>query len=51
MKLQEQAEIVRQRLEYFFRTVNGDFIIPSGLPFMKEFLNELDELLNMIEKE
>jgi len=48
----EQAEIVRQRITYHFGTTtpNGGYIIPKGVPFMREFLNEIDKLLKMIEE-
>ena len=48
IKLQEQAKIVEQRLWYHFANTDGDFNIPEGLPFMKEFLNEVNKLVAMV---
>lgn len=48
--LLEQAEIVKQRLQYHFSQLDGTWDIPSGLPFMKEFLNEVNALCNLIKK-
>lgn len=39
-------EKVKQRLEYHFRATDGDWVLPEGMPFMKEFLNEIEALLN-----
>lgn len=47
IKLQEQAKIVEQRLWYHFANTNGEFNIPEGMPFMKEFLNEVNKLVGM----
>ena len=44
MTFSHQAEIVRQRLSYHFAKVGGGWDIPSGMPFMKEFLNEVARL-------
>jgi hypothetical protein len=43
--LQEQSEIVKQRLEYHFRATDGTWNIEGmNAPFMKEFLNEVERL-------
>lgn len=42
-----QSEIVKQRLHYHFAKVGGGWNIPEGLPFMKEFLNEVDKLCKL----
>lgn len=47
-ELQEQAKIVEQRLWYHFANTEGEFNIPDGLPFMKEFLNEIDKFVGMV---
>lgn len=49
--IKKQAEIVRQRLEYHFRLVSGGFFVPKDMPFMKEFLNEVDKLVKLIEEQ
>ncbi len=45
----KQAELVKQRLLYHFKGTSDRWVIPPGLPFMQEFLNEVDQLctLNM----
>lgn len=48
MKLQEQAKIVEERLWYHFANTDGGFNVPKDLPFMKEFLNEVDKLVGMV---
>lgn len=43
--LQEQSEIVKQRLHYHFSKVGGGWNIEGmNAPFMKEFLNEVERL-------
>ena len=43
--IKKQSEIVRQRLEYHFRTTDGSWNIEGmNAPFMKEFLNEVERL-------
>lgn len=43
--LQEQSEIVKQRLHYHFEKVGGGWNIEGmNVPFMKEFLNEVERL-------
>lgn len=43
--LQEQSEIVKQRLHYHFAKVGGGWNIEGmNAPFMKEFLNEVERL-------
>jgi len=49
--LKVQAEIVRQRIMYHFALIDGSFSTPVNMPFMKEFLNEINKLLHIIEKE
>jgi len=46
-ELQEQVKIVEQRLWYHFTNTDGEFNIPEGMPFMKEFLNEIDKLVTL----
>lgn len=45
-RLSEQAEIVKQRLHYHFGKVGGGWNIPDNMPFMNEFLNEVEKLAN-----
>jgi hypothetical protein len=40
----DQKQIVRERLQYHFKQLDGSWIIPDGMPFMKEFLNEVEKL-------
>lgn len=49
--LLNQAEIVKQRLHYHFLQIDGSWDIPKGLPFMKEFLNEIKRLCDIIQCE
>jgi hypothetical protein len=43
--LEEQSEIVKQRLHYHFAKVGGGWNIEGmDAPFMKEFLNEVERL-------
>ena len=46
-QLHEQVEIVKQRLNYHFLQIDGTWDIPKGLPFMKEFLNEVNKLCSL----
>lgn len=39
-----QKQIVRERLQYHFKHPDGSWNIPEGMPFMKEFLNEVEKL-------
>lgn len=41
---ERQSEIVKQRLKYHFGNTDGTWNIPEGMPFMKEFLNEVKKL-------
>lgn len=46
--LSYQSEIVRQRLNYHFAKVGGGWNIESmNAPFMKEFLNEVQKLVEL----
>lgn len=47
--LPEQVEIVKQRLHYHFLQIDGSWDVPKGLPFMKEFLNEIKTLCELAE--
>ena len=48
VRLSEQSEIVRQRLHYHFAKVGGGWNIEGmNAPFMKEFLNEVDKLVEL----
>jgi hypothetical protein len=49
MNLQDQVEIVKQRLHYHFLQIDGSWDVPKGLPFMKEFLNEIRTLCKLVE--
>jgi len=51
MNIQNQAEIVKQRLTYHFLQIDGSWDVPKNLPFMKEFLNEIKTLCKLIESE
>lgn len=42
-----QAEIVKQRLHYHFAKTDGTWDIPKDMPFMKEFLNEVNKLCDL----
>ena len=48
--LQEQAKIVEQRLWYHFAGPTGELNAPAGLPFMKEFLAEVDRLVALAKR-
>lgn len=50
MKLRKQNEVVKQRLKYHFANNEGGFNIPKGLPFMKEFLNDINSLCIMVDE-
>jgi hypothetical protein len=48
--LQEQSEIVKQRLHYHFAKVGGGWNIEGmNAPFMKEFLNEVERLCALLD--
>lgn len=47
--VRKQADIVRSRVEYHFRSTDGGFLPCPEMPFMKEFLGEIDRLLRKIE--
>ncbi len=48
VRLSEQSEIVRERLHYHFAKVGGGWNIEGmNAPFMKEFLNEVDRLVEL----
>ena len=49
--MEKQAEIVKQRLEYHFRGTDRTWIYPNNLPFMNEFLNEVEKLCDDIIKD
>jgi hypothetical protein len=40
----DQKQIVKERLNYHFKNADGSWNIPEGMPFMKEFLNEVEKL-------
>ena len=47
-RLSKQSEIVRQRLHYHFAKVGGGWDIEGmNAPFMKEFLNEVQKLVDL----
>lgn len=47
-RLSQQSEIVRQRLRYHFAKVGGGWDIEGmNAPFMKEFLNEVQKLVDL----
>jgi len=46
-EVENQVEVVKQRLHYHFSDITGGWIIPKNLPFMNEFLNEIDKLCNL----
>ena len=43
-----QAEIVKQRLHYHFAKTDGTWNVPKDMPFMKEFLNEVKKLCDIV---
>jgi hypothetical protein len=48
VRLSQQSEIVRQRLHYHFAKVGGGWNIEGmNAPFMKEFLNEVQKLVDL----
>lgn len=49
MTIENQNKIVKERLHYHFTKLDGTFIIPDNLPFMKEFLNEVSSLCKMVD--
>ena len=46
-ELTKQTKIVKQRILYHFGNPKGSFNIPEGMPFMKEFLNEVEKLVEL----
>jgi len=48
--LKEQAIIVEQRLWNHFAGPTGELNAPAGLPFMKEFLAEVDRLVALAKR-
>ena len=47
-RLSQQSEIVRQRLQYHFAKVGGGWNIEwMDAPFMREFLNEVQKLVDL----
>lgn len=43
-----QAEIVKQRIHYHFAKTDDNWNIPKDMPFMKEFLNEVKNLCDIV---
>lgn len=39
-----QKQIVKERLNYHFKNADGSWNVPNGMPFMNEFLNEVEKL-------
>jgi Lhr-like helicase len=48
--MSRQSDIVRQRLVYHFQIVDGTFIAPQNMPFMKEVLKEVIKLCDDFDK-
>lgn len=47
-RLSQQSEIVRQRLHYHFAKIGGGWNIDGmNAPFMEEFLNEVQKLVDL----
>ena len=47
-RLSQQSEIVRQRLQYHFAKTEGGWNIEwMNAPFMREFLNEVQKLVDL----
>ena len=47
-RLSQQSEIVNQRLQYHFANTEGGWNIEwMNAPFMKEFLNEVQKLVEL----
>ena len=49
--LKKQSRIVKARLSYHFASTQGGWNIEGMPPFMKEFLNEVNKLCNMVIEE
>ena len=41
----ETLNLVKQRMSYHFKNVDGTYNVPKELPFMKEFFKEIDKLI------
>jgi hypothetical protein len=48
LNIVNQSEIVKQRLQYHFAKTDGTWNVPKDMPFMKEFLNEVKKLCEMM---
>ena len=46
--ISNQVEIVKQRLYYHFLMTDGTWNLPADMPFMKEFLNEVKRLCEIV---
>jgi hypothetical protein len=46
--VEHQVRIVKERLHYHFKKVDGDWMVPDGMPFMKELLNSVDGLCELV---
>ena len=43
---QPKDKLVKEKLDYFFKGTTDKWNIPQELPFLKEFLNDVEELCN-----
>lgn len=48
MEIKSRAIIVKQRLHYHFAKTDGTWDVPEDMPFMREFLNEVKKLCDVI---
>lgn len=48
-KTLEQAKIVKERMRYHFGNIEGGYNAPKLMPFMNEFLSEVDRLCTLVE--
>jgi len=49
MDIKRQAQLVESRIDYHFANGKGGFNIPEGMPFMKEFLAEVNKLCSLLD--
>lgn len=48
--LHEQSKIVKERLTYHFLKTDGTWDTPKDMPFMKEFLSDVEKLCSMLKE-
>lgn len=42
--MSNQSKIVKSNLHYFFKSPSGEWNIPKEMPFLKEFLTDVEKL-------